>query len=199
MISGQPRHEQLARAALLTLIVLSVAATGSATADRLDGKLEAAIHLKVLDYDRTLKKRAGGSLVIAIVTIPGHHASETTGKIMDSSFREVGRGLKVRGMSVTVVSLAYQADTLAQDLAASNAAIVYVTPGLDRELAKIHAAAQQRHAATLCGDRAQVRNGVAIGVYLRGRSAAITINLRTARSLGMDLDSAVFAVAEVIK
>jgi len=203
MGNRQQRGQRWSRAtrACAAAVVALVAVFGArpAHAQRVDGNLEAAIHLKALNYDRALPKRAHGQVTIAVVYLAGQEASESVGKAMVSAFRQLGKEMKVRGMPVAVVALPFKPDTLGDDLAASNAAAIYIAPGLDAAIPVIHAAALLRKAPTLCGDQAQVKIGVAIGVHRRGKAAGITINLKVARALGMDLDSALFAVAEVLK
>ena len=183
----------------VAFVLAMVCAVPLGLADRVDGKLEAAVHLKVLGYDRGLKKRGNPTrLVIGVLYIPGGD-SEKVEKEMVAAFRDMAKQLKIQGLPVDVVAIPYKADTLAADLASAGVNIVYVSPGLEGERAKIHAAAASRGAATICSDREMVKQGIAIGVFLKDKRAAIAVNIKAARALGMDLDSALFSVAEVFK
>jgi Asp-tRNA(Asn)/Glu-tRNA(Gln) amidotransferase A subunit family amidase len=184
---------------LIAFLLATVVAVPLVRADRVDGKLEAAVHLKVLGYDRGLKKRENPSKVMIGVLYKDGGDSEKVEKEMVAAFRDMAKQLKVQGLPVEVVAIPYKADSLAADLASAGVNIIYVSTGLESEQARIQAAAAARHAPTICSDREMVRQGVAIGVFLKDKKAAIAVNIKAARALGMDLDSALFSVAEVFK
>jgi hypothetical protein len=196
----RPARPGAAQVAATVAFLLALAgAAPLARADRVDGKLEAAVHLKVLGYDRGLKKRDNPQKLVIGVLYAAGGESEKVEKEMVAAFRDMARQLKVQGLPVEVVAIPYKADTLAADLAGAGVNILYVAPGLEGERAKIQAAAVARHTPTICSDRELVRQGMAIGVFLKDKKAAIAVNIKAARELGMDLDSALFAVAEVFK
>jgi hypothetical protein len=183
----------------VAFLLAMVCAVPLVRADRVDGKLEAAVHLKVLGYDRGLKKRGNPSKIVIGVLYKDGGDSEKVEKEMVLAFRDMAKQLKIQGLPVEVVAIPYKVDTLAADLASAGVNIIYVSPGLESERAKIHVAATARGAATICSDRELVKQGVAIGVFLKDKKAAIAVNIKAARELGMDLDSALFSVAEVFK
>jgi hypothetical protein len=125
--------------------------------------------------------------------------SEKVEKEMVAAFREMGKQMKVQSLAVDAVPVLYNADSVANDLATAGASVVYITPGLEAEVGKIHAAALVRKAPTICSDRNLVKQGVAMGVFLNKSKAGIAVNVKIARELGMDLDSTLFTVAEVFK
>ncbi len=168
-------------------------------ADRVDGRLEAAVQLKALGYDRALKKRnARPKVTIGVIYKEGGD-SEKVEKEMVAAFRDMSKQLKVQDMPIEAVAVLYKADSFASDLESAGVNVIYMTPGMEGDLAKIHAAAVARKAPTLCSDRNVVKQGVAMGVFLNKTKAGIAVNVKVARELGMDLDSALFSVAEVFK
>jgi hypothetical protein len=196
--TARSRARRVAATAVVFLLAM-VCAIPLARADRVDGKLEAAVHLKVLGYDRGLKKRGNPSKIVIGVLYKDGGESERVEKEMVGAFRDMAKQLKIQGLPVDVVAIPYKPDTLAADLANAGVNIIYVSPGLEGERARIHAAAAARGAPTICSDRELVKQGIAIGVFLKDKKAAIAVNIKAARELGMDLDSALFSVAEVFK
>src|SRR6185369_16838806 len=91
----------------VAFVLAMVCAVPLGLADRVDGKLEAAVHLKVLGYDRGLKKRGNPTkLVIGVLYIPGGD-SEKVEKEMVAAFRDMAKQLKIQGLPVDVVAIPY--------------------------------------------------------------------------------------------
>jgi hypothetical protein len=164
-----------------------------AHAERVSAPLEAAIHLKALGYDRALKQRAGESVVIAILYDPSIQASVDATDEMKEALIALAKKTKVQDLPVVVKSVSYKDAWPSTELA--KVAAIYVTPGLESRLTEI----RKHSIPTLCGDRDLAKQGLAIGVYVKGSSPGLTINLASARAAGMDLDSRLLAIAEVLK
>jgi hypothetical protein len=105
--------------------------------------------------------------------------------------------MKVQELSIVIKSVAYKDTWPSSELA--KVAAVYVSPGLESHLADIKAQSAKAGIPTLCGDRDLARQGIAIAAYVKGNSPGITINLAAARGAGMDLDTRLLAIAEVLK
>jgi hypothetical protein len=168
-------------------------------AERVDSKLEATIHLKALNYDRALKTRTSGSTLTVGVIYRSGGESEKVQRDITAAFRDIGKRLKVQGLTVQPVPILHTSEGLAAQLNDAGVNVIYVTPGMDSDLAKIHAAAVPRRAPTLCSDRDLVMQGVALGVFFRDGKPVLAVNLKIARELGMEMESALFSVAEVFK
>jgi hypothetical protein len=182
-------------AVALSIAVLCVSAP--VRAERMSAPLEAAIHLRALSYDRALKKRAGDSVVIAILYDPASESSVQSSDEMRDALISLSKKVKVQDLPFVVKSVAYTNAWPTNDLAA--ASVVYVTRGLEGRLNEIRAQTVKHGIRTLCGDRDLARQGLAVAVYVNGTSPGLTINLAAARSAGMDLDSRLLAIAEVLK
>lgn len=168
-----------------------------AQAERLSAPLEAAIHLRALGYDRALKKRAGETVVIAILYDPSSELSIAAGEEMKDALISLSKKVKVQEMPIVVKSVSYKDSWPTNEL--SSAAVVYVARGLEARLSDIRTQTAKNSIRTLCGDRDLAKQGLAVAAYVKGSSPGLTINLPAARATGMDLDSRLLAISEVLK
>lgn len=181
-------------------VVLGIAAFISSTpvqAERLSAPLEAAIHLRALGYDRALKRKAGDSVVIAILYDPSSESSVNAGDEMKEALISLRQKVKVQDLPIAVKSVPYKDSWPANEL--SGVSVVYVARGLESRLSEIRTQSSRHSIRTLCGDRDLAKQGLAIAAYVKGSSPGLTINLPAARSAGMDLDSRLLAISEVLK
>jgi hypothetical protein len=186
------RWVSMAVVAALALLTPHLAA-GS---DRTD-KLRMAVLIKVLSYDRALTKRSSKKLVITIVYREGHERSEQAKRNLAPVLSAAG--VKVQGLPVTVNTLPFAADKIAAGLKKRGTDVLYLAPGLEGAVESAHLAAKKNGAITVCGDRALVKAGIAIGVFLSARRARIAVNLGRARALGMSLDASLLSLVEVFR
>lgn len=184
-----------ALAVVLGMAVLLGAAP--AQAQRLSAPLEAAIHLRALGYDRALKQRVSNSVVIALLYDASSEASVRATNELREAFISLSKKMKVQDLPIVVKSVAYKDSWPSSEL--SKVAAVYVTPGLENRLPDIRTQAARSSIPTLCGDRELAKQGLAIAVYVKGSSPGLTINLPSARQTGMDLDTRLLSIAEVLK
>jgi ABC-type uncharacterized transport system substrate-binding protein len=182
-----------------TLLVVAalLSAADTARGDRLVAPLEAAIHVKALGYDRALKKRSGRAVSIVILYDADSSTSVSARNDMTAALRSLASKAKVQGLPIEVTSVAYVSGRIAS--AISGASAVYVAPNLDRHIADIVAASSTYKVPLLCGDRSLAVAGVTIAAYRKGAKGSLTINLRAARAAGMDLDSRLLGIAEVLR
>ena len=182
---------------LLAVAVLLGAAGTTARADRLMAPLEAAIHVKALGYDRALKKRSSRSVTIVILYDADSTASVNAKNDIAAAFRSLAGRTKVQGLNLEVSAVAYVSGRVGS--AVSGASAVYVAPNLERHLGDIVSASSTYKVPLLCGDRSLAVAGVTIAAYRKGSKGSLTINLRAARAAGMDLDSRLLGIAEVLR
>lgn len=191
------------RRAGATLVALLVAAALSlpvaAAEETLAADLQATLHLKILSYDRNLKKRSGGKLVIAVLARSDDQASAGDGAALAKAFRDLAKKTTVQDMKPSVVELAYDGTDLGARLEQNGVTVVYLAPGLDGSVAEIHEAARKVGAATLTGRRSGLDAGIAVAVVSDGKKPRILVNLPVAKKLGMDLDPSLLKLAEVKK
>lgn len=160
-------------------------------------KLRMAVLLKVLSYDRALTKRVKGKLIITILYKKGVKRSERARVALTKVL--TAAEVKIQGLPIAVNTVAHSAETLESDVRNKATDVLYVTPGVDVALEATHAAAKKNGAITVCEERALVKAGLAVGVFLRDRRAKIAVNLERARSLGMSLDASLLSLVEVFR
>jgi hypothetical protein len=181
-------------------LVLGMAAwlvSTPAQAERLSAPLEAAIHLRALGYDRALTKRIGDNVVIALLYDPSSEASVQATNEIKEAFISLGKKMKVQDRPIVVKTVVYKDSWPSSEL--SKVAAVYVAPGLETRLSEIRTQASKNSIPTLCGERDLAIQGLAIAVYVKGKSPGLTINLPSARATGMNLDTRLLSIAEVLK
>ena len=194
---GVMQNPRALRALAIVLGICALFASSPARADRLSAPLEAAIHLRALGYDRALRQRAGDTVVIAILYDPSSDDSVQAKDEMAQAFRSLSGKMQVQGLPIAVKVVPYKDSWPGSDLA--GAAAAYVAPGLSAHLNDIKTQAARNGIPTLCGDRDLAVAGLSIAAYPKGSSPGLTINLPAARADGMDLDSRLLAIAEVLK
>lgn len=178
---------------------LLLAAGGSTAARAQEMEVPVAVQLplflKVMSFDRQLRSRTAGTLVIAIVYQRGYRASAAA---KDEAWRAAVRVGEVAGMPVHLVAIDLDRDELAEALTRSQATLVYLAPvrGIDmKEFASVTRAAQ---VTTLTGVVRYVELGLAVGVRLRGDRPRIVVNLAASRSEGAELTAELLRLAEVL-
>jgi hypothetical protein len=192
------RLHRLERAVALVLALAGIVG-GPAFADSaVPADVQAAIITRLLGYDRALKAR-GSALVIGIVAKSSDKASTQAQAEMEKAFTSL-KPSNVQGMNLIVVTHAYKdpADLLGW-IVVDNVQVLYVAPGLTKEVGAIRDVCSQKKVASVSPARDLVEKGLAIGVVLKGENPSILINLPVAESIGMDLDPKVLKLSEIVR
>ncbi|MFO0579248.1 MAG: YfiR/HmsC family protein [Polyangia bacterium] len=184
---------------LIGMVLLgAVRPVGASELEELNPVLTAQLYLKILSYDRALAARSRGKLVLGILYRPEREESERVRAALQAAFIERVGHTPVQGMGLTVTPIPLgDPKTLLKRLQDAGVTLMYVTPGLEDATGAITAAAQTLRAPTLTGRRSLLESGMAIAVVIKEESPAIVINLPVAKTLGMDLDTALLRLAEV--
>jgi hypothetical protein len=160
-------------------------------------ELQAAIITRLLGYDRALKARAGGSVTVGIL---GKAQDRGAAKAQAQLEQAFGTQTSVQGLRLSARAVSYSdPGQLGEWVATQGVDVLYVTAGLDKELAAIQALCTERRLVSVSPVRAFVKQGLAIGVVTKGESAGILVNLPAAKAAGMDLDPKLLNLAEVIR
>src|SRR5262245_53804860 len=114
---SNPRATLLVIPMVIGLVSAITSWSARAGAERLNAALEAAIHLKVLTYDRALPKRARNAAVIGILFAADVAASVQAKNEMVEAFEALGERSKVQGYAIAVQPLSYSAAKLDDNLA----------------------------------------------------------------------------------
>ena len=162
-------------------------------------EMQAVIVVKMLGYDRALRARAGASIEIGVVYDPQHEESTRVHAQVLAAFKKL-ESKTVRGTGVTAEAHAFSgAGHLREWVTASGIDVIYVAPGLARELPSIRAMCRERKIASVTSVRALVEGGVAVGVVVAGRNPRLLVNLAAARESGMDLDAKLLHLSELVR
>ncbi|HEX9898064.1 MAG TPA: YfiR family protein, partial [Candidatus Methylomirabilis sp.] len=162
-------------------------------------ELEAKIFARMLAYDRALKARAGSSVGIAVLVNGEDKASARSNDQMLEAFKAL-ESVTIQGLPVTVSSRTYKdpADLTAW-IAREGIDALYLTRGLAGELEGIRSVCRERKVVSMSHVRSFVEQGVAVGVVMRGDAPRTVVNIAAAESMGMDLDSKLLQLSEVIR
>ena len=190
------------RRALLSLAVAALAAGAAvrpARAAELPPRHQALLLLRVLAYDRNVARRTGATVSVLVLARQGDRASEERAAELAGAFEEVAREVVLAGLPVKAEVLHLrEASTLEARLDEKPATLVYVDEALAPMLPAL-AQATRRHSALSAGaSRALAEAGLAVAVVARQARAGIIVNQQAARLEGLDLDSALLAVAELV-
>jgi hypothetical protein len=161
-------------------------------------ELLAALHLKILSYDRQLRPRAGKVLVLAVLYKAGSRASEGDKAVMTSAFSRLAARATVQGLTPQILALPYRADDLPEQLKQGRVAALYVADDLEREVPHIAQVSAALRIPTLSGRRRYAQLGLATAVEDRNGKRTIVVNIAAAKSCGMVLASNLLRLAEIL-
>lgn len=198
--STPTRASVCARIALWAVLAIALWGAAARADEALPVDIEAAIDLKVLSFDANLTERPGDRITIVVVYEPSDADSVKQSAAVRTAFAALARKVSVQSKAVLVAAIPYNAISLATDLAAQRADVIYVCSGVQRDaVGAIVAAARPRNAPTLTNSRHGLQWGLAIGVVRADDKPRIVVNLPAVKYLGMKLNPALLRLAEVIE
>jgi YfiR/HmsC-like len=163
----------------------------------LPAEVEAQLIAKVATYDRTLVSRAGDKVVIAIVKHASDQDSARAASLLQAAFRDVAPISNL--MHEEFVVAWKDGAALAQVCTQKKAAIVFFTPGLDRELDAMVKAVEGLHVLTIAGALAYMKKGVVLGFDLVSGRPKLVINFEMSKRQGLELRSELLRLARVVE
>jgi hypothetical protein len=181
-------------------VLIGCALQGAARAQQaLPAELQATILARALAYDRSLKARSGGSVVIGVVFKPSDKESNDAQAAVLKAFKALG-SQTIQGLPITAAAHPYKDPASLGDwLTKQGVDALYLTPGLSAELEPVRTVCREKKTITMSAVRSFVEQGAALGVVAHGDGARILVNMRAAESLGMELDSKLLQLSEVIR
>lgn len=183
----------------LALVVALLFRARPALADDPPPAQQALLLLRILAYDRNLKSRTGGAkVVVGVVAKPGDRGSEDVAAKVVRALGDAAARTTVLGMAVEVVTLPFD-PSFGDKLASHRVAALYVAPGLEDSVGLITPLTKKLSVMSMSPRAEPARNGLAVGLEVRGARTAVIVNLQAARSEGVDFESSFLRVAEVIK
>jgi len=155
------------------------------------------LYLKILTFDRAFKERVGDELVIGILTENVTRESRDTRDEMIEAISNGPKdleGIPIRWRAIDVM----QDRDLAESLARESVDVLYVTPIRVFSIGSIAGVCRKIGISTFTGVPAFVEGGIAVSFTIKGRSAEIIINLKSAKAEGSDFSSRLLHLATIV-
>jgi hypothetical protein len=183
-------------------VVLCAAAAAPSTAEAQSANSEAAMVLRILNYDRSLSSRvsSGGRVTLIALYDPSDASSRRFCEDLSRAVVQLGRVVRVGGKRAHAELVAYSgtADLIERGRAA-RAVGVYVCPGLESRTAAISAATRSARLLSMTPAEAEVRAGLTVGLVRGGSQLRLFVNVTAARAEGARLDAALLRLATVVR
>jgi len=180
-------------------LLASLAIASAGLAGEISPGQRALLLLRVLVYDRELPKRAGGVVLVAIVSRSGRDASEQEALL--AAFEELSRSTRAAGLPVRAFALAFEGPAaFAAELTRARPAALYACANLREAAPDVAMAASRAGVLAFTGERRLVlEGGFPLALVDRGERAGLVLNPQAAAAAGSDLDSALLSVAELVR
>jgi hypothetical protein len=188
-----PRHLALAAAVATVLVTVTPARADDVPADH-----QVLVFLRVLGYDRVVKARPAGPVVIGLLYRAGDARSEAAEAAMRRAFAKVA-GKSLGGRAIQVTSIRYDGGRLVATIGTASPTAVYVCAGLGGEVPAIRDATRMLGILSLTSREAEAHLGLSVAVVNHAGKATLAINLEAARAEKRKLDARLLELAEVIR
>ena len=189
------RH--LVSPAVVAVLLSTMAASSTAWGD-VPPQRQAAVLGRVLAYDRSMKERAGDSVVVAVLYRAGHGPSEDCALQMFEGFRTIERFV-LHGLPFKTTRIPYDAGgDWRQTLRTAGVDALYVCQGLDDDIDTIAAAARQRKITTMGARQHFVTRALSLGVFESDNKPVIVLNYAVSKEEGAVFGNDLMSVAKVI-
>jgi hypothetical protein len=184
---------------LWTLGVLLALLSQTARAEGLPSTLRASLLVRILAYDRRMGTLPP-PLTVVVLHLEGNEGSEQTAREFTRALEAASRGKSILGRPVRVIRIGFRDPSQLQaELSAARAAALYACEGLEAYTDHIAQVTRQLSVLSFTGSRAQVAQGLAIGLSRQGDSPIILVHLSAAREEGADLDAGLLSLSQLVK
>jgi len=154
--------------------------------------------LKVLSYDRNLRRHSGDKLVIGVVYQKSVRESEAVADEFLKAFAAMSDP-RVNGLSVSVVPIDISSGGDLQAILASREVdALYLAPLVSEPVREISSIARMSSITTLTGIPDYVERGCSVGVTARGGRVSLLINLAACHAEGSRFDPQLLRLAQTI-
>lgn len=178
------------RGTAIALIAIQGVAPATAWSQAAFGNQEAAVLLKGLSYDRQASTRSGTGAILLIYQGPNKADADKVAAILAAA--GPNGPVKVSANAFTSVA------ELMAILDRSPHSAIFVHASAAPAIASIVQVSRGRKIPSLAHSADMVEKGIAIGIKGSADSAKLTVNLRAAKTEGIDLPAAVLSSAVVI-
>jgi hypothetical protein len=162
-------------------------------------KLQYQLFLKVLTFDRNLKKRVGDEIVFGIAFQSKFRTSlivmESMVRVIDKSQINEVEDIPIRCVTIDLSN----EDNLEEVITKKKVNILYVTPLRAFDIDIVKAISQAKKITTLTGIPEYVEAGIGVGIGTKGQRPQIMINLSSSKAEGSDFSSRLLNLARIIE
>lgn len=156
-------------------------------------KLQAAIFVKLLNYDSKLSAKKQSKIKFHIVIDSKTSIKKNALRTDFSSMSK--KKIAGKAIIVTVTDIASLAETTSVD----TTHIYYLPDGTAQStLQKTLSLAKQQKIPVLAGNESLTKNGAAVGITIANKKPQIIVNLKQSKLLGMNLSSQLLKLAKII-
>jgi hypothetical protein len=181
--------------------VLALAVPGARAAvspELVPPERQAAILVRILAMEHTLVRRSGDAVTLAVVYRRGDADAAAMKDDVLQAFRTF-ENQSLQGLPLKVASREYtDTASLAAWVTRSGADVLYLCPGLERDLAALNRVAAEKQVITIGPLRPYVEQGVALGVVPVERRPKLLVNVEATKALGMMPHMEVLQLAEIV-
>lgn len=158
----------------------------------------AALVLRVLSYDRTLRARSPQGRVRVLVVYRASVPGEREGcEAIARAIGLLGRSVKISGMSTEATAHAFSS-TAALTAAGRGFQAVYVCSALDGSISAVAETARSLSLLTMSPREEDVRAGLAVAIVSEPR-LHLVVNVTAAAAEGAGLDPALLRIATLLR
>jgi hypothetical protein len=160
--------------------------------------VQITLFLKILTFDRNLKKRVGDEIVIGIVYQEKFRKSlNVKDKFVDAM--EESRIKKLEDTPIRLMPIDISDKTeLARVVSEHPIDMLYIAPLRAVEIKTITAVSREKQITTLTGVPDYVESGLAVGIGIKGKKPQLLINLSAAKAEGANFRAQFLKLAKVI-
>ena len=175
------------------LLVICTLALPHLSLAQVQPKLQAAIFIKLLNYDAAMAKKSARKVIFHIILDAKTTSDES---ILTTEFNAISRQ-KIAGKSVEVVATRLSALDANTDPNVVN--VYYLPDGSARTtLDTVVRKATAMQIPVLSGNAELVQSGAAVGITVTNGKPEIIVNLRQSKAMGMNLSSQLLKLVKII-
>lgn len=183
------------------LIIATLVSVGSACGAEIGvpEDVHVPIILKILTYDRALRRNSTDQIRIGIIHSPGNRDSQRNGRRVQESL-SANSEKTINGLTFDFTSMPFTSPAdLDSSLSHGDFSVLYITCGNSANLKAITTISQKHRCLTVTGVAEYVHAGASIGLGVENRRPRILVNLCSAKAEGADLSANLLALCKVIR
>jgi hypothetical protein len=154
---------------------------------------------RVIAYDANLRERAGPAVNIGVLAKKGDKESERGAELLAKAFTSL-EAATVQGLPMRVSRIYFGGrELLERAVREGGIDTLYVCGGLDASLSEIKAVARARKVLTMGSQEAQLKAGLALGVFEIDGKNTILVNLEASREEGVAFAPELLRLATIVR